>query len=107
MLVEVPADQTGEYRLLLEAAGGEDLHQSDIILPKPCPGRCNGIEDLSPEIRHHLSEEAQKAFIKEYNTVYDETEDEMKAEQAAWSKIHEQFDEDESGLWSKVKELVA
>lgn len=103
VMAEVPADRTGEYQLLLESAGGEEIHIGDRALPRPCPGRCGGTDDLSPEVRSHLSEEAQQTFIARYNEVYDESEDETKAEQAAWATIHEQYDEDENGVWSKVK----
>jgi len=37
LMVEVPADKSGEYQLLLENAGGEDLHMSESTLPRPCP----------------------------------------------------------------------
>lgn len=103
VMAEVPADQTGEYQLLMENAGGEELHLSEGTIPRPCPGRCNNPEDLSPEVRSHLSEEAQQTFIDRYNAVYDETEDEMKAEQAAWETIQQQYEEDENGVWSKAK----
>lgn len=105
VMAEVPADRSGEYQLLIESAGGEEIHTSDQPLHTPCAGRCNGAEDLSPEIRSHLSEEAQKTFIERYNSVYDETSDQMKAEQAAWEVIHQQYDEDENGVWSKAKVL--
>ncbi|MEM1251873.1 MAG: ChaB family protein [Cyanobacteria bacterium P01_H01_bin.21] len=103
LMAEVPVNKSGEYQLLLESAGGEEIHMSETTLPRPCPGRCNGTADLSPEVRSHLSEAAQKTFIERYNSVLDETEDEMKAEQAAWVAIHEQYDEDENGVWSKEK----
>lgn len=103
MMVETPADRSGEYQLLLESAGAEEIHLSEMILPRPCPGRCNGPDDLSPEIRAHLSPSAQRAFIERYNTVLDETDDETKAEQAAWQTIFKHYDEDENGVWSKEK----
>lgn len=103
IMAEVPADKSGEIQLLLESAGGEEIHTSEMTLPRPCPGRCNGTEDLSPEVRSHLSQEAQRVFISAYNKSFDETDDAMKAEQAAWKKIYEQFDEDENGIWSKAK----
>ncbi len=103
LMVEVPSDRTGEYQLLLENNGGEEIHVSDKTLPRPCPGRCNDPEDLSPEVRSHLSESAQQDFIKHYNKVFDETQDEMQAEQAAWEVIKEKYDEDENGVWSKEK----
>ncbi len=107
LMVEVPTDKTGEYQLLLESEGGEDIHLLEATLPRPCPGRCNNTGDLSPEIRNHLSDEAQRVFVEKYNAVYDETEDESKAEQAAWKAIHDQFDEDEQGFFSRMKELVS
>lgn len=61
---------------------------------------------LQPEVRSHLSENAQKTFIERYNAVVDETNDPAKAEQAAWEAVHQQFDEDEYGVWSKQKVAV-
>ena len=106
VMAEVPAGKSGEYQLLMESAKGEEVHVSDRLLPRPCPGRCNGPEELSPEVRSHLSDDAQKVFIDRYNTVYDETEDELKAEQAAWETIHQEYSEDENGVWSKQKVSV-
>lgn len=103
LMAEVPSDRAGEYQLLIESAGGQEIHVNDTTMPRPCPGRCNGVEDLSPEVRSHLSEAAQKDFIERYNAMLDETNDEMKAEQAAWATIQEKYDEDESGIWSKEK----
>jgi cation transport regulator ChaB len=103
VMVEVPAEKSGEYRLLMESASGEEIHVSDRPLPRPCPGRCNGPEDLSPEVRSHLSDDAQRTFVERYNAVFDETQDELKAEQAAWETIHQEYSEDENGVWSKQK----
>lgn len=103
VMAEVPADKTGEFQLLLESAGGEEVHTSEMTLPRPCPGKCNDSSDLSPEVRSHLSEEAQKTFIERYNAEYDQTEDPVKAEHAAWDAIHQQYEEDENGFWSKPK----
>ena len=103
LMAEVPAAKSGEYQLLIESEGGEEIHVSDSTLPRPCPGECKGVEDLSPEIRSHLSEAAQQDFIESYNAALKETDDETKAEQQAWSKIQEKYDEDENGFWSKEK----
>jgi cation transport regulator ChaB len=54
-------------------------------------------------VRSHLSEDAQKTFVERYNSVFDETEDPIKVEQAAWETIHQQYEEDENGVWSKQK----
>ncbi|NJN23404.1 MAG: hypothetical protein HC810_02055 [Acaryochloridaceae cyanobacterium RL_2_7] len=82
--------QTGEYQLLLESQGWEDIHIIKSTLPRPCPGHCRDIQELSPEIKNHLSKSAQHVFIQKYNEIYDQTEDTLKAEQAAWAEIHEQ-----------------
>jgi cation transport regulator ChaB len=103
LMAEVPADRAGEYQLLIESAGGEEMHLSESALPRACDGRCDNIEELSPEIRSHLSPEAQTTFMEEYNKAFDQSSDESKAEQSAWQAIHDRFDEDENGVWSKMK----
>ena len=106
IMAEIPADKSGELRLLLESAGGEEIHTTQMTLSHPCSGRCNSEADLAPEIRSHLSPEARTTFIERYNAVFDETGDESKAETAAWETIHQQYDEDENGVWSKAKILA-
>lgn len=103
LMVEVPSNKSGEYQLLIESAGGEEIHVNDATLPRPCPGLCGGVEDLSPEVRSHLSEDAQQDFIAAYNSVWQETQDETKAEHQAWIAIKDKYDEDENGIWSKAK----
>ncbi|MBW4503219.1 MAG: ChaB family protein [Scytonema hyalinum WJT4-NPBG1] len=106
VMAEVPGDRAGEYQLLIESAGGEEVHTSEQTLPRACTSGCNSPEDLSPEIRSHLSVEAQRTFIERYNTALTETNDQTKAEQAAWEAVHQQYDEDENGVWSKAKATV-
>jgi cation transport regulator ChaB len=106
LLAEVPSDRIGEFQMLLESAGGEEIHVSEKILARPCPGPCNHPDDLSPEVRAHLSAEAQRVFMERYNAVLDETSDEFTAEQAAWETVRQQFDEDENGVWLKAKVSV-
>ncbi len=103
LMAEVPANKSGEYQLLIESAGGEEIHINDSTLPRPCPGRCEGAEDLSPEIRSHLSDAAQQDFIASYNATFDETNNETQAEHKAWATIKDKYDEDENGIWSKSK----
>ncbi len=103
LMAEVPSDRQGEFQLLIEGSGGEEIHTTDKTLTSPCSGPCNSPDDLSPEVRSHLSEEAQRTFMDRYNVVLDQTSDEFTAEQAAWDAVHQQFDEDENGVWSKAK----
>ncbi len=77
LMAEVPSDRAGEFQLLLESAGGEEIHTIEKTFARPCPGQCNSPEDLSPEVRSHLSEEAQRTFIERYNTVFNEKNDEF------------------------------
>jgi cation transport regulator ChaB len=105
VMAEVPSDRAGEFQLLLESAGAEEIHTSERTLARPCTGLCKGPEYLSPEIRAHLSEAAQQVFIKQYNTAL-ETGDESAAENSAWDAVHKQFDEDENGIFSKQKVSV-
>ena len=106
VMAEVPADKSGEIQLLLQSAGGEEVHTNEMTLPRACAGRCNSSSDLSPEVRSHLSADAQSIFMQQYNSVFDRTNDPTQAEQAAWTTIHQQFDEDENGVWSKQKVSV-
>lgn len=106
VMVEVPAHKSGEYQLLMESAGGEEIHVSDRAFSRPCLGRCNSPEDLSSEVRSHLSEEAQKTFIERYNAVFEESNEPLKAERAAWESIYQKYEEDEQGIWSKPKVSV-
>lgn len=106
LLAEIPSDRTGEFQLLLESAGAEEIHTTENTLAHPCHGPCNSPADLSPEVRVHLSEEAQRTFIERYNTVLNDTSDEFTAEQSAWDAVRQQFDEDENGVWSKAKVSV-
>lgn len=104
--VEVPADKSGEIQLLLESAGGEEIHVNETALPR---GRSGQIEDpshLSPETRSHLSEDAQRMFVANYNEELSKSGDPSKAEHHAWDVVREQFEQDENGVWSKSKMTV-
>lgn len=103
LLVEVPQDRVGEFLLLLESAGAKDTHILERSLTRPCSGPCNSPEDLSPEIKAHLSTEAQQLFIDRYNKEIEEGRDATAAENVAWDAIHQQYDEDERGIWSRAK----
>ncbi len=101
--VEVPANKSGEIQLLLESAGGEEIHTNETALPRKRSGELESPDDLSPEIRSHLSPDAQRTFIANYNTELSNSGDEAKAEHHAWDVVSEQFEQDEHGVWSKGK----
>ncbi len=103
---EVPADKTGEIQLLLESAGGEEVHTNETTLPRKRSGQLESPSDLSPEVRSHLSEDAQRLFIANYNSALAESGDEAKADHHAWDMVTQQFEQDENGVWSKSKMTV-
>ncbi len=100
LMVDVPETKTGEYQLLLESAGVKEIHTSEKSLPRPCAGKCNSPEDLTQDVRSHLSTEAQKLFIEEYNSAIDSGKDTNDAQHDAWDRIRASFTEDDRGVWS-------
>lgn len=104
--VEVPADKSGEIQLLLESTGGEEIHTNETALPRARSGQIEDPSHLSPEIRSHLSEDAQRLYIANYNAELANSGDESKAEHHAWDIVREQFEQDEHGIWSKSKMTV-
>jgi cation transport regulator ChaB len=103
VMVEVPEARSGEYQLLLESAGGKEVHTSERVLPRPCPGKCNSPDDLTPEVKSHLSAAAQNMFIDRYNQAIDSGKDPSDATHIAWDAIRENFTEDNDGVWSQPK----
>jgi cation transport regulator ChaB len=100
VMVEVPVEGASEYQLLVENAGGVEVHLSDASLPPPCDGECGGPEELAPEVRNHLSAEAQMDFIATYNRILKESDNAGIAENEAWNMIRMKYQEDELGVWS-------
>lgn len=106
VMAEVPANLAEDVQRIMQNAGGEEVHTVAGALPRPCTGGCNSPEDLSPEIRTHLSSEAQGVFVERYKAALNQGSDELKAEQVAWEAIHREFAEDEQGIWSKSKKVA-
>ncbi len=103
VMVEVPESRTGEYKLLLESAGAKEVHTSDKALPRPCAGKCNSPDDLTPDVKSHLSPAAQAMFIEQYNGSIDRGKAASDAEHDAWDVIRASFTEDDHGVWSQPK----
>ncbi|ARV59218.1 hypothetical protein BZZ01_11800 [Nostocales cyanobacterium HT-58-2] len=106
LTVEVPADRVDEIRQLLESAGAEEIHIHETSLPHKRSGQLESPSDISPEIRNHLSEDAQREFVDRYNAVLSESNDEVKAEHSAWDTVCQLYDEDENGVRSRRKAMV-
>lgn len=103
LMVEVPQSQSGEIQQLLEREGGKELSTLDASLPRQVKGAITDASQLSPEVRSHLSNAAQATYLERFNAVLTETNDESQAEHDAWDAIHAQYEEDEHGVWSKLK----
>lgn len=106
LAVEVPANKSGEIQLLLESAGGEEININETPTPRAGSGKIEDPSKLSPEIRSHLSEDAQRLFIANYNEELSQSNDPSKAENHAWDVVCQQFEQDENGNWSKSKMTV-
>jgi len=103
LVVEVPVDKAGEIQLLLESAGAEEVSTSETTLPRPSMGPVNSPNDLSPEVRNHLSPEAQQTFTERYNAALSASNNPSEAEHEAWDAVHQEYEADENGVWSKPK----
>ena len=102
MVVEVPAETTEEVTQLLESAGAEEIHTSEMKIPRQPGGELESKEHLSPELKADMSEHAQDAFVKEYNNSLKE-EPEHKAAVKAWQKVESKYDRDDRGVLSQPK----
>ncbi|MBD2464457.1 ChaB family protein [Oscillatoria sp. FACHB-1407] len=103
MMVEAGANQMQEVQKLLQEAGGDEISIINTPLPRQRSGQIEAPTHLAPEVRSHLSEAAQQVYIDRYNAALIETNDEQQAEHIAWDAVHQQFDEDEHGVWSRQK----
>ena len=102
IVVEVPAETTEEVTQMLESAGAEEIHTSEMKIPRQPSGELESKEHLSPELKADMSEHAQDAFVKEYNNSLKE-ESEHKAAVKAWQKIESEYDRDDRGVLSQPK----
>jgi cation transport regulator ChaB len=102
LVAEVPAVHSDKIQDLFKAAGGEEITACpEMRIPRQASGNLNSTEDLSPEIRSHLSEPAQQEFLTAYNLEFDKSEDENQALNKAWAVIEEKFERDDRGNWSR------
>ncbi|MEB3830342.1 ChaB family protein [Phormidium sp. CCY1219] len=102
LVVEVPAEKIGEIQLLLERIGGDEILSCDMKIPRQPEHPLDSTEELSPELRSHLSPEAQETFRKAYNEALTQKEDANQASLIAWRSVEENYEKDENGVWSKA-----
>lgn len=103
LVVEVPEEKSGEIFLLLQSAGGEEVAITDMQIPHEPEGELTGSDQISPEIKADLSEEAQQAFVESYNQSLSESQETTNALSKAWERIKQLFDRDDKGIFSKRK----
>jgi len=103
LVVEVPEEKSGEIFLLLQSAGGEEVAITDMSIPQQPEGELATQEQISPEIKADLSEEAQQTFVEAYNQSLSESKEKTNALLKAWERIKHLFERDEKGIFSKRK----
>jgi cation transport regulator ChaB len=103
LVAEVLVAESGKIQNLFKAAGGEEITACpEMRIPRQPSGHLNSAEDLSPEIRSHLSEAAQQEFLTAYNLEFDKSEHENQALSKAWETIEEKFERDDDGNWART-----
>ena len=101
LIVEVPEERSGEFQLLLESVGGEEVAAcNDMEIPRQPNRELGSPADLSPEIRNHLSDKAQETFVQAYNQAFKASEDGSAATLKAWQAIEQQYERNDQGVWS-------
>jgi cation transport regulator ChaB len=102
IVAEVPADRSGEIFLLLQSAGGEEVAITDMQIPRGAEGKLAGVEEIPPDIKSGMSEEAQQQFVESYNQAFEKSPENALME--AWKKVKQLFDRDDQGIFSKRKQ---
>jgi cation transport regulator ChaB len=106
LVAEVPKEDQGAIRLLLESADGQEISICDaMIIPRQGDGKIERLEDLSPEVRSHLSESAQQTFKEAYNQALTHSRTASQAIIDAWQAVENHFNRDDQGYWSSPKSL--
>ncbi|WP_448380749.1 ChaB family protein [Gloeomargarita sp.] len=103
LVVEVPAAKAGEIFLLLQGVGGEEVAITEMQIPQQGEGQLQTKEQISPELRADLSEEAQETFVESYNQALRESGEPQNALLRAWERVKQLFDRDERGIFSRRK----
>ncbi|MGB2925780.1 MAG: ChaB family protein [Limnothrix sp.] len=101
---EVDMEKSPEVERIFRESGGDEIHScNDFILSRFDTGRVDSTSDLPNAIQERLSPEAQEAFVKTYNEVYAEEENEHVAAYRAWMSIENSFDQNDDGIWAIAK----
>lgn len=103
LVAEVEANAAESIVSLLEESSGEEVAATDMVIPKQPDGELSSHEDISPEIKANLSEDAQKTFAEAHNESIKSDEPNENAIHRAWDKVKESFDRDEQGKYSQKK----
>jgi cation transport regulator ChaB len=72
-------------------------------IPRQPKGELADNEQISPEIRANLSDDAQKTFVDTYNRSFREANGKDNALTKAWDRVKQVFDRDEKGTYSRSK----
>lgn len=100
LVAEVPKAESDGVESLLQKAGGEEiLACTDMKIPRENAEQIQSAADLSPEIRAHLSEDAQQTFVQTYRSQFEQSQDSAQAMSQAWHQVESDFERDDDGVW--------
>jgi cation transport regulator ChaB len=71
-------------------------------IPRGAEGKLAGVEEIPPDIKSGMSEEAQQQFVESYNQAFEKSPENALME--AWKKVKQLFDRDDQGIFSKRKQ---
>ena len=103
LVAEVAEEKAEDIVSLLEGAGGEEVAVTDMVIPQQPDGELSSSDDISPEMKANMSEEAQKTFVDAHNESLRSEEPDENAIHKAWDKVKETFDRDEKGNYAQQK----
>ncbi|WP_287127621.1 ChaB family protein [Candidatus Cyanaurora vandensis] len=92
--------QIPQIETVMAEGGGEEIMVMNQTLPREKPGAFDGPEDLAPQVREHLSPQAQTTYINRYNEELTAGGDDAKADMAAWETVRQTYRENANGVWA-------
>ena len=103
LVAEVPEEKVEDITALLEDAGGEEVAATEMVIPQQPDGELSSSDDISPEMKASMSEDAQQTFVNAHNESLRSSEPNENAIHKAWEKVKDVFDRDEKGTYSQKK----
>jgi cation transport regulator ChaB len=107
LTAETNQGMAAKLETLFREQGGTDiLSCKDFLLSRFDTGPVNSIHDLPDSVRSRLSSEAQETFVKVYNQVYAEQQNQHVAAYRAWMRVEDEYQQNDQGIWTEPKALA-